>query len=370
MSIAGANTFEDGAVEGVGQTTVSHTDIDTDIDQIPAGTTIANEDHVHVDYDLAHKACLAEIASLFEDIQADLRIITDRGDDRSKGIYQRQADTVANNPANIAKAALDYINLQQSDILDMVNAEVGNPTNLGNTSAANYNAVRNSSANSGGFRGGGAANVQSADYGAGVSTAITGVDGKIYYEGSVPLDQIPLADGTGEGNVTYDFTGVRNIPIQSELMNILKTAAQSAGVDVVITSGGQVPVSEGGVKGRNRAGSNRHDKGYAADCRLFTGTKANKTRLFTTNQEQLGIILKFAQACRDAGATGIGVGNGYMFDKSIHVDIAWKGDQAGVIGGILPNRYWGGGTGTGTKTSTVNAPLYLSQLMQTKDNIA
>ena len=138
----------------------------------------------------------------------------------------------------------------------------------------------------------------------------------------------------------------RNLPIQTELMNILKTAAQSAGVDAEITSGGQVPKSEGGRDGVNRAGSNRHDKGYGADCRLFTGTGANKTRLYTTNQEQLGIILKFAQACRDAGATGIGVGNGYMFDKTIHVDIAWKGDQAGVIGGILPNRYWGGGTGT------------------------
>ena len=111
-------------------------------------------DHVHIDFDLAHKACLAEIASLFEDIQADLRIITDRGDDRAKGIYQREADSVANNPANIAKAALDYINLQQSQILDLVNAEVGNPTNLGNTSAANYNAIRNTTTSAGGFVGG------------------------------------------------------------------------------------------------------------------------------------------------------------------------------------------------------------------------
>ena len=148
MSIAGANIFEDSASEGVGQTTVTHPDIDTDPGSGPP-------DHVHIDYDLAHKACLAEIASLFEDIQADLRIITDRGDDRAKGIYQREADSVANNPANIAKAALDYINLQQSQILDLVNAEVGNPTNLGNTSAANYNAIRNTTNSAAGFVGGG-----------------------------------------------------------------------------------------------------------------------------------------------------------------------------------------------------------------------
>ena len=179
MSIAGANVFENSASEGVGQTTVNHPDIDTDPGSGPP-------DHVHIDFDLAHKACLAEIASLFEDIQVDLRIITDRGDDRAKGIYQRQSDNVANNPANIAKAAKDFINLQQSGILDMVNAEVGNPTNLGVTSAANYNAIRNSS-NGGGFVGGTTANRQSADYGGGESTAITGVDGNTYYEGSIPI---------------------------------------------------------------------------------------------------------------------------------------------------------------------------------------
>ena len=324
----------------------------------------------HIHYDVGYKAAFNEIATLFQDIQTDLRIITDRADDRSKGVYQREADSVANNPANIAKAASDYINLQQSGILNMVNAEVGNPTNLGNTSAANYNGIRNNSTNAGGFTGGTSVNTQSAGYGGGASTAIIGADGNTYYEGSVPLDQIPLADGTGAGNVTYAMTGSRNLPIQTELMNILKTAAQSAGVDAEITSGGQVPTSEGGRNGVNRAGSNRHDKGYGADCRLFTGTGANKTRLYTSNQEQLGIMLKFAQACRDAGATGIGLGNGYMFDKTIHVDIAWKGDQAGVIGGILPNRYWGGGTGNGTRTGTANAPVYLSTLMTPKDNTA
>ena len=321
----------------------------------------------HVHYDLGYKAAFAEIASLFEDIQADLRIITDRADDRTKGSYVREADTVANNPANIAQAAAQYVNLQDTGMLDMINAEIGNPTNLGNTSAANYNAIRNSNTSAGGFRGGSSATAQSAGYGGGASTAIVGEDGTTYYEGTVPLDQVTTASGTGEGNVTYAMAGSRTLPIQSELMNILRTAAQAAGVNVAITSGGQVPASEGGVNGRNRTGSNRHDKGYAADVRLTDG---NGTRLYTNDPAQLAIMLKFAEECRNAGATGIGMGNGYMSNGNVHVDIAWKGQQAGVISGILSNRYWGGGESAGLSTSTANAPQYLASLMSPRDNTA
>ena len=321
----------------------------------------------HVHYDLGYKAAFAEIASLFEDIQADLRIITDRADDRTKGSYVREADTVANNPANIAQAAAQYVNLQDTGMLDMINAEIGNPTNLGNTSAANYNAIRNSNTSAGGFRGGSSATAQSAGYGGGASTAIVGEDGTTYYEGTVPLDQVTTASGTGEGYVTYAMAGSRTLPIQAELMNILRTAAQAAGVNVAITSGGQVPASEGGVNGRNRTGSNRHDKGYAADVRLTDG---NGTRLYTNDPAQLAILLKFAEECRNAGATGIGMGNGYMSNGNVHVDIAWKGQQAGVISGILSNRYWGGGESAGLSTSTANAPQYLASLMSPRDNTA
>ena len=317
----------------------------------------------HKHYDAGYKAAFAQIATLFEDIQADLRIITDRADDRSKGVYQRQADTVANNPANIAQAARDLVNLDQSGILNLVNAEVGNPTDLGNTSAANYNALRNTSNNAGGFVGGGAQNSQSSGYGGGESTAIAGEDGVTYYEGSVPKDQLELKSGSGVGNVTYANSGKRNLPIQAELMNILKTAGTAAGVDIVITSGGQVPTSEGGVNGVNRTGSNRHDKGYAADIRVLDG---DGTRLYTNNQAQLSILLKFVEECKNAGATAVGMGNGYMSNGNVHVDIAWKGQQAGVIAGILSNRYWGGSS----PTNTASAPRYLSDIMETRDNTA
>jgi hypothetical protein len=300
---------------------------------------------------------------LFEDIQADLRIITDRGDTRAKGIYTRQADTVVPNPANIAAAAAQYVNLQDSGMLDMINAEVGNPTNLGNTSAANYNAIRNSNTSAGGFRGGSSATAQNAGYGGGASTAIVGEDGTTYYEGSVPKDQIETKSGSGVGNVTYANSGKRNLPIQAELMNILKTAGAAAGVDIVITSGGQVPKSEGGVNGVNRTGSNRHDKGYAADVRVLDG---DGTRLYTNNQAQLAILLKFVEECKNAGATAVGMGNGYMGNGNVHVDIAWKGQQAGAISGILSNRYWGGSK----PTNTASAPQYLVDTMSPRDNTA
>ena len=354
MSIAGANIYEDSA--SLGKTTVNHTDSDTDTDP---GSAPAPADHVHVDFDIAHQACLAEIASLFEDIQVDLRIITDRGDDRAKGIYQREADSVANNPANIAKAALDYINLQQSQILDLVNAEVGNPTNLGNTSAANYNAIRNTTNGASGFVGGDTSTNQSAGYGASASTAIVGSDGKTYYENTVPFDQLVTVKGDGKGLVTYSLDSIRNLPIQSQLWNILETAARAAGVNVTVITGGQVPTSEGGIPGKNRTGSNRFDKGFGSEVRLTDG---DSNRLYTTDPAQLAIMIKFAEACRDAGATAIGMGNGYLGAGAIHIDIAWTGQKSNYINQILPLRYWGGKNG---KTP----PQYLQDLMTPKDNV-
>lgn len=363
-----AKVFTESTVEGVGQTTVNHVDIDTDLDQDGSGQTIPNQDHVHIDYDLAHQACLAEIASLFEDIQADIRVITDRFDDQTKGIFVRQADTVANNPANIAQNAIMVQALQNGGTIDYINAELGNPTDLANTSPANYAAVRNSGGTGQGYQGAPTQYSQSPGY--------SGVEGVTLSDGRVvPLTraddtEFPRASGGGDGTVRYGNQGTkRALPIQQKLWDILETAGKAASVNVLITSGGQVPKSRGGIDGVNRTGSNRHDEGFGADVALYT-PDFNGRRLDLRTQSDLSIFLKFMEACRDAGATGIGAGNGYMSDNVIHVDIAWSGQQAGVISGILPNRYWGGGSSTNTRTSTANTPQYLVTLMAPRDNTA
>ena len=350
------NEFTQSQVEGVGQTTVNHPDIDTDPGSSPP-------DHVHIDYDLAHQACLAEIASLLEDIESDIRVITDRFDDEDKGVYTRQADTVANNPANIAAQAALEQNLQESGIVDFINAELGNPTNFANTSIANYSSLQNSG---GSIRGGTGGQVRPPGYAN--SPTITNGAGDTVNIPQAALADIVEAAGEATGNVRYgNQGGKRNLPIQQALMDILDQAATEAGVDLIITSGGQVPTSEGGRNGVNRTGSNRHDKGYGADVALYT-PDFNGRQLQGNNPDDLAIMLRFMRACRDAGATGIGQGNGYMNNNVIHVDIGWIGQQQGAISGIIATRTWGGGSSSGTSTNYANAPQYMKELMAPRSN--
>jgi peptidoglycan hydrolase-like protein with peptidoglycan-binding domain len=139
-------------------------------------------------------------------------------------------------------------------------------------------------------------------------------------------DQVTFASGEGEGRVTMAMKGTRNQPIQKALMNILKTAADEAGVDVQVFSGGQDYRGQGG----RRTGSIRHDGGYAADVYLYSKGK----RLRTDNSDP--IVLKFIAAAVDAGARGIGAGPGYMGSAGIHVDL-WGSRAPG--GGVV----WGKG---------------------------
>jgi len=124
--------------------------------------------------------------------------------------------------------------------------------------------------------------------------------------------------GNGSGSVKYisGFSNqTRNKPIQNRLFSILERAAESAGVDVDIFSGGQDPK---GTPGGRRTGSIRHDNGFAADVWIYSNGK----KLSCTSNSDLPIMKKFCQACFSAGATSIGVGPGYMGNVGIHVDIA------------------------------------------------
>lgn len=115
---------------------------------------------------------------------------------------------------------------------------------------------------------------------------------------------------------------VRKKPIQPELTAVLDYAAKQAGVDKVeVFSGGQAGKGEGGP----RTGSTRHDHGKAGDVYLWKDGK--KVNMETAEGRE--IMKKFATASRQAGATGIGAGRGYMGPEAMHVgfgkEATWGG---------------------------------------------
>jgi len=328
--------------------------------QESAAEDLVADTHIH--YDDGYLFCFDEIASLFEDIAVDLNVITTRLDDEGAGLYFREADAIAPNPNNIMHQALEVLNLEVTDLLPSLQNAIGAPSNMANTNPLNMSAIQNAGPGTPPV-GGGAAMARPPGY-AGQPTITNPSTNQQVPISEAELAAIVEAQGEATGNVRYgNQGGKRNLPIQQELMDILDAACTAAGVDGLITSGGQVPTSEGGVNGVNRTGSNRHDRGYGADIALFV-PDFNGRQLSSRNPNDLGIMMTFMRECRDRGATAIGQGNGYMSDNVIHVDIAWNGQKAGQISGILASRTWGGGDSTGTSTNYANAPQYMKDLMQ------
>jgi len=165
-----------------------------------------------------------------------------------------------------------------------------------------------------------------------------------------------VTDGTANGTVTESQSSAttRVQPIQSDLKDILQTAATASGLDVVVFSGGQPDILSGGP----RVGSTRHDNGHAADVHLFTGTGANKRQLSLNNPADVPLIQNFIIESKRAGATGIGAGNGYMGDTGIHVDNAAKYGQADPTAS-----FWGGRPDNQGRIRSANAPAWLKTIM-------
>ena len=152
-------------------------------------------------------------------------------------------------------------------------------------------------------------------------------------------DEIEFAQGTGSGRVQQkqaQLARTRKGPLDSRLVSVLERAAEEAGVDVVVFSGGQ-PRKDSGSE--NRTGSIRHDEGLAADIWIYSEGR----RLSTARENP--IVAKFIAACVANGAKGIGAGPGYMNNVGIHVDL-W-GDRAGA-------NFWG------ARGRTANVPDYVA----------
>jgi hypothetical protein len=170
-----------------------------------------------------------------------------------------------------------------------------------------------------------------------------------------PGDELgTVTDGTGNGTVTEDqsnVAGVRTQGIAPDLKQILTKAGQESGLNVRVTSGGQP------AKGTssNRVGSTRHDNGHAADIEL---SGADGRVLSLDNPADVPLIQNFIIEAKNAGATGIGAGNGYMGNNRIHVDNAAQYGQA--PGGTS---YWGGLPDNQGNIRAKNAPQWLKTIM-------
>jgi hypothetical protein len=142
--------------------------------------------------------------------------------------------------------------------------------------------------------------------------------------------------GRGTGNIRYDLAGKqRSLPIKKQLEDILQGAAAEVKVDLIVYSGGQLP-------GRG-TGSTRHNYGWAADMYISSGGR----RLSSSNQQDIPLLTSFVKACRRRGATGIGMGPGYMGGIGMHVDISYGRSTS------VPPNCWGAGG------SSANAPGWL-----------
>tara|TARA_S200000501_G_scaffold375520_1_gene427793 strand:- start:927 stop:2054 length:1128 start_codon:yes stop_codon:yes gene_type:complete len=332
---------------------MTHTGIDAH-----EGSTVTSDagEHSHLHFDDGYKLHFGEIASLFEDIQADIRIITNRATDYKKGNYTRTSDRNAPTPeARILQAAKE-LNFEEADVLKHINAELARPSNFDDLHEKNFAGIR--------------AGGKHTSYSGGLTSR--GPDGKpVGYAGSdvietPEVDALPYGDGAtkifkspndislvdlkasplsptggGSGIVKYANQGkIRSRPIQSQLMNIIKGAASAASVNVAIFSGGQLRYVDGGIKNVSRTGSNRHDLGYGADVYLYNDKF--KSALNSSVAADLRVMVTFVEAAKGAGATAAGFGNTYMDDIGIHVDIALLGQAAGDLTGIKPGNCWGG----------------------------
>ena len=152
------------------------------------------------------------------------------------------------------------------------------------------------------------------------------IDGKIIYQ-----------DDAGTTVKYTNAHATRNKEIVSTLEQIIITACKNSGLSAEIFSGGMTP--------QRRTGSDRHLNGFAADVHLFT---SEGKRLNVQSQE----LRDWCQQAKNAGATAIGAGVGYMGNVGVHLDIS-----AGNTVPVGSAKYWG------AAGRSANAPQWLINIM-------
>ena len=190
-------------------------------------------------------------------------------------------------------------------------------------------------------------NPQIATQSEGADMAATRLTRKAFQVGGPELAYGQAAAGKG-GKVYQDQAGaIRNKPISNELLGILAKAARDAGVDLRVTSGGQMSMAEyNAAKGKKeydpntdeykldgrvvRTGKKRHDDGHAADLDVYAAD--SNTPLHIGHPSYMA----FLKAAKASGITNVGAGEGYMntggSGTRIHMGIRgpaakWGGDD-------------------------------------------
>jgi hypothetical protein len=146
-------------------------------------------------------------------------------------------------------------------------------------------------------------------------------------------------------------SGTRRLPIAPKLEKLLSQVADAAGVYFEVYSGGQDETT-------GYTGSTRHDHGNSADLRAFVPGSDGKPQYFSIDtpegKQKWGQI---ATLSRDAGATGIGMAEGYMGPNAMH--IGFQGEVRKDANGKVIKRpsSFEGVWGDGGKSA--NAPAWL-----------
>lgn len=138
----------------------------------------------------------------------------------------------------------------------------------------------------------------------------------------------------GKVNQVQDSVAVaRKDPLDDDVRTALEYAASKNGVQVEVVSGGQMPLDEAIAAGavqqgkdwylngeKVRTGSTRHDDGGAGDVKLYRiNSEGEKEYLSMSNEQDREIMKSFTSDTVSAGMTGVGAGQGYMGDQTLHI---------------------------------------------------
>ena len=150
--------------------------------------------------------------------------------------------------------------------------------------------------------------------------------------------------------------GTRKGSLAPALLEVIFAAMDNFNLQASCTSGGQIPISDGGKKNIDRLSATKnHDYGYAADVQFYeTIEDGSLKRLQYSSSSPDDLSVKLVQWMYDyikdkGNDPSFGAGTGYMSGTSIHLGLTVGKDPQG-------SRRWGKGW------KTANAPGWLNKI--------